>query len=54
MGSRPKSKAANNFYTPEYKKQEDTNGRIFMPEKVNPETLRKITAIRNEAKGVKN
>jgi len=54
MGSRPKSKAANNFYTPEYKKQEDTNGRIFMPEKVNPETLRKIKNIREQAIGKAN
>ena len=51
---RPKSKSANSFYTPEYKKHQDSEGRVFMPEKVNPETLRKIKAMRDEAKGKQN
>ena len=54
MGKRPKSNDANKFYLPEYKKQADENGRVFMPDKVNPETLRKIKAIREEVKGAKN
>ena len=39
---RPKSEDANRIFTPRYKRIEDKDGRVYMPNKINVETLKKL------------